>query len=103
MVCLCGGLIEKNKTLHNNNFIFESWESLVFTSLNKNIYGYTTFERIVNYLLKEEARPAVDLLRLQFLPIPDPVTIESTQYLVQAHYLARHEILITVDNQINTF
>lgn len=103
MVCLCGGLIEKNKTLHNNNFIYESWESLVFTSLNKNIYGYATFERIVNDLLKDEARPAVNLLRLRFLPILDPVNIVSTQELAQAHNLARHGILITVDNQENTF
>lgn len=103
MVCLCGGLIEKNKKLHNNNFILESWKTLVFTSLNKNIYGYSTFERIVNDLLKNEARPAVDLLRLRFLPNPDPVTIESNQDLVQAYYLARHGILITVDNQMNTF
>lgn len=102
MVCLCGSLIEKNLTLDNGIFSFASWEHLVFTSLNNSIYGYTTFERIVNDLIKE-AKPAVDLLRLQFLPNPEPINITDFQDLIQARKLARKGILITVNNQINTF
>ncbi|RGB24234.1 hypothetical protein C1646_773377 [Rhizophagus diaphanus] len=40
MVCLCGNLIEKIKLPDNDdNFSFASWKNLLFTSLNKNIYG----------------------------------------------------------------
>jgi hypothetical protein len=100
MVCLCGDLIGKSKT---QNFIFESWKSLVFTSLSRSIHGYRTFRRIVNDLLEDKARSAVDLLRLKFLPNPDPVTITNTQDLAQAHFLARNGVLITVENEANTF
>ncbi|CAG8648821.1 6443_t:CDS:2 [Funneliformis mosseae] len=61
----------------------------------KNIYGYSTFERIVKDLLKENSRPAVDLLRLQFLPNPEPVTIRNSSDLIQACHLARNGVLIT--------
>ncbi|CAG8839883.1 7539_t:CDS:1, partial [Racocetra persica] len=48
MVCLCDKLIDRMKELdEDGNFSFACWKNLVFTELNKNIYRYTTFERIV--------------------------------------------------------
>ncbi|CAG8694208.1 18926_t:CDS:2 [Rhizophagus irregularis] len=104
MVCLCGNLIEKIKLPDNDdNFSFASWKNLLFTSLNKNIYGYVVFERMLTDLLKEESRPTVDLLRLQFLPNLGPVTITRSKDLIHAHNLVRQGILIVVEDQINTF
>ncbi|CAB4442950.1 unnamed protein product [Rhizophagus irregularis] len=104
MVCLCGNLIEKIKLPDNDdNFSFASWKNLLFTSLNKNIYGYAVFERMLTDLLKEESRPTVDLLRLQFLPNFGPVTITRSKDLIHAHNLVRQGILIVVEDQINTF
>ncbi|RIA81116.1 hypothetical protein C1645_744762 [Glomus cerebriforme] len=104
MVCLCGSVIEKMKILDDyGNFNFASWKGLVFTSLNRNIYDYGTFNKIIKDLLKEEAKPIVDLLRLKFLSNSDPVTITSSQDLIYSYNLVRYGILNPIDNHSNIF
>ncbi|CAG8539523.1 17297_t:CDS:2, partial [Funneliformis caledonium] len=87
--------MRQNKVFSNN-----IWDGSISLS-NKLNLEFEQIEKLKNiarhnYLLTKS-------LRLQFLSNLETVTIRNSQDLIQACYLTRSEVLITVDNQNNTF
>jgi hypothetical protein len=98
MVCLCGRTISENLVgllaIPEPVLSYHSWQTFSSTHLHDRAYGYVTFRTMINSLLKEEATPAVSLLRSHFAGFLDPVYLINAQQTKQADFLTAEGVLL---------
>ncbi|PKY52660.1 hypothetical protein RhiirA4_425443 [Rhizophagus irregularis] len=99
LVCLCGRSIQNNlvEEIVDDKLSFSSWLKFALKPLQKEILGYSTFNKMIDILKDKNAKPAIDLLRSRFSGVLDFVTIyddvedQLAQFLVAEGVLIRDE------------
>ncbi|CAB4392752.1 unnamed protein product [Rhizophagus irregularis] len=100
LVCLCGCSIQNNlvEEIVDDKLSFSSWLKFALKLLQKEILGYSTFNKMIDMLKDKNAKPAIDLLQSRFSGVLDFVTIyddvedQLAQFLVAKGVLIRNEM-----------
>ncbi|PKC62254.1 hypothetical protein RhiirA1_465407 [Rhizophagus irregularis] len=100
LICLCGRSIQNNlvEEIVDDKLSFSSWLKFALKLLQKKIFGYSTFNKIIDMLKDKNAKPAIDLLQSRFSGVLDFVTIyndiedQLAQFLVAERVLIRDEM-----------
>ncbi|RIA95495.1 hypothetical protein C1645_802961 [Glomus cerebriforme] len=107
LVCLCGKSIYSNLILklnENRRLSFSTWSNFVINFMQDTILDYNTFRKMITTLTKkEEARPAVKLLRSIFLGSPNFVPIHDSEEKKLAEFLTAEGVLIRNEMKKNNF
>ncbi|CAG8685961.1 15691_t:CDS:2 [Rhizophagus irregularis] len=107
LVCLCGRSIQNNliKDINDEDkkLNFSIWSKFALSLLQVEILGYSTFNKMIDSLKKEDAKSAVGLLRSKFLGFLDYVQIydEKERNLIQ--FLVAESALIRNEKTKNEF
>src|SRR4051794_25436918 len=100
MICLCGRAIADNlqdEVNQSKNLTYKTWQDFSIDKLDKRIYTYFTFQRMVDSLLSEQATDAVNLLRSYFIGFLGDVSIEDKTKQKQADFLTAEGVLLKPD------
>ncbi|PKY53971.1 hypothetical protein RhiirA4_472487 [Rhizophagus irregularis] len=101
LVCLCGKAIHSylmSKLNINRRLSFSTWLNFVIYSMQDMIADCSTFRKMITTLKKEEARPAIELLRsvflgsFDFVPIYNPKEKRLVEFLTAEGVLMRDEM-----------
>ena len=106
LVCLCGKAIHlllMPELNGNRRLGFSTWLNFVIDSMQDMIANYNAFRRMITTLMKEEARPAIELLRSVFLGSFDFVPIFNTEEKRLAEFLTTERVLIRDEMKMNNF
>lgn len=97
LVCLCGKVINSHllpKLDENRRLGYSTWLDFVIIFMEEEMFNYATFRSMIDSLIKEEARPAIELLRSVFLGSSDFVTIHSAEDLELVRFLTAEGVLV---------
>jgi hypothetical protein len=98
MICLCGRAISENLP-HMLSFpmrvlSYKSWCTFSARHLHDGAYGYVTFRTMIASLLRENATPAVNLLRSRFVGFLDTVLLQGAEQEQLADFLTAEGVLL---------
>ncbi|CAB4489031.1 unnamed protein product [Rhizophagus irregularis] len=104
LICLCGRSIQNNlvEEIVDDKLSFSSWLKFALKLLQKKIFGYSTFNKIIDMLKDKNAKPAIDLLQSRFSGVLDFVTIYNDIEDQLAQFLVAERVLIR-DEMTNAF
>ncbi|CAI2195461.1 5561_t:CDS:2, partial [Funneliformis geosporum] len=99
LVCLCGRAIENNliKSIEESNLKYNIWKRFSVTSLVWEAIAYSTFQKMVNTLLKKNSKRAVDFFRFYFMTDINPRYIYVVENVKLAEFLAAEGVLLPCD------
>ncbi|PKK61208.1 hypothetical protein RhiirC2_792161 [Rhizophagus irregularis] len=89
---------ESLEEIVDDKLSFSSWLKFALKLLQKEILGYSTFNKMIDMLKDKNAKPAIDLLQSRFSGVLDFVTIyddvedQLAQFLVAKGVLIRNEM-----------